>query len=326
MVALAREERARYVIPVGEASLLALLERRADFPAGAFPWPSLPQVRAICDKATVLAAAAPLGVRIPTQAILHSPRDDVSALRFPVVVKPARSVAGSPGRRRKFGAVHTASLEALHQALHDVPPEAYPVLAQERIVGPGIGIFLLRWGGATQGLFAHRRIREKPPAGGVSVYREAIAADPDLVRHSEALLAHFDWQGVAMVEYKVDQGTGIPVLMEINGRFWGSLQLAIDAGVDFPRLLLDCADGKPPGQPSAYMPGTRLRWWWGDVDQLLARLRHEPAALGLPPGAPGRWAAIRDFLTRHPEDRSETWRRDDPAPFRHETLAWFGVR
>ena len=38
-----------------------------------------------------------------------------------------------------------------------------------------------------------------------------------------------------MVEFKHDERDGVPKLMEINGRFWGSLQLAIDAGVDFPR-------------------------------------------------------------------------------------------
>ena len=141
--------------------------------------------------------------------------------------------------------------------------------------------------------FAHRRLREKPPSGGVSVYRESIAADPALVERSRRLLEHFGWQGVAMVEYKVDERTGTPMLMEINGRFWGSLQLAVDAGVDFPRLLIECAEGRLPRRRRLYAVGTRLRWWWGDVDQLLLRLRRSSEQLGLPAGvagqAPGRW-------------------------------------
>ena len=75
----------------------------------------------------------------------------------------------------------------------------------------------------------------------MSVYRESVAADPDLVRRSRALLDAFGWCGVAMVEYKLDERTGTPYLMEVNGRFWGSLQLAIDAGVDFP--------SPPPSMP-----------------------------------------------------------------------------
>lgn len=78
------------------------------------------------------------------------------------------------------------------------------------------------------------------------MYRESVVADPALVERSRRLLARLNWQGVAMVEYKIDASTGMPYLMEINGRFWGSLQLAIDAGVDFPRLLLEVATGGGP--------------------------------------------------------------------------------
>lgn len=326
IVALAHEHGAQFIIPVGEAALLAVLDRRDDLPPGALPWPAHDQVRAICDKAAVLAAATPLGIRVPRQATLRS-RDDVAVLgtpSLPVVIKPARSVAGAPGARRKFGVTHAATAEQLHTALEAMPEGAFPVLVQERVVGPGIGIFVLRWDGEVRAAFAHRRIREKPPAGGVSVYREAIALEPALLEKSVRLLEAFDWQGVAMVEYKVDQQSGTPVLMEINGRFWGSLQLAIDAGVDFPRLLLECAGGAAATSAPPYQAGVRLRWWWGEVDHLLALLRHSPAALGLPAGAPGRWAAVRDFLRHHPGDHPETWRRDDPAPFRHETLRWLG--
>ncbi len=126
-----------------------------------------------------------------------------------------------------------------------------------------------------------------------------------------------------MVEYKVDERTGVPILMEINGRFWGSLQLAIDAGVDFPRLLLECAAGHGPAAPAAYRTGTRLRWWWGDVDQLLLRLRRSNAELGLPPGSPGRLHALGEFVALRPGDRNEVLRLDDPLPFLHESLRWF---
>jgi hypothetical protein len=112
--------------------------------------------------------------------------------------------------------------------------------------------------------------------------------------------------------------------MEVNGRFWGSLQLAIDAGVDFPALLLAAATGEPVPPVSQYAVGVRSRWWWGDVDHLVARLRRSREALSLPADAPGRWSAIRDFLTIHAgSDREEILRRDDPRPFWRETRQWF---
>lgn len=323
IVALARTDEVARVLPIGEAALLALLERRDDLPDGAIPWPALDSVRAICDKAQVLDAAIPCGIRVPAQRILHDRHGDVAGLQFPVVVKPSRSVAGEAGARAKLRVAHAASAGQLSSILESLPDVAFPVLVQERIVGPGIGIFLLVWDGVVRAVFSHRRIREKPPAGGVSVYRESIAADPALVEKSVALLARFGWQGVAMVEYKVDAATGTPVLMEVNGRFWGSLQLAIDAGVNFPVLLLQCAEGRPPLAPPAYRDDVRLRWWWGEVDHLLARLRHSDAALGLPPGSPGRLAAIADFLRRDPRDRAEVNRPDDPLPARHERAAWW---
>ncbi len=323
VVALARAEGASRVLPIGEAALLALLERRDDLPAGAIPWPSLATVRAICDKAQVLDAAVPCGIRVPAQRILHDAQGNVRELRFPVVVKPSRSVAGDAGHRAKLRVAHAASAGELASILASLPGVAFPVLVQERIVGPGIGVFLLMWDGVVRAVFSHRRIREKPPAGGVSVYRESIAADPVLVRKSVALLERFGWQGVAMVEYKVDAASGTPVLMEVNGRFWGSLQLAIDAGVDFPVLLLQCAEGRPPQVPPAYREDVRLRWWWGEVDHLIARLRHSDAALGLPPGSPGRLEAIRDFLRRDPRDRDEVDRPADPRPARYERAAWW---
>jgi hypothetical protein len=155
------------------------------------------------------------------------------------------------------------------------------------------------------------------------VYAECVAPDEGLQRQSEALLDQLGWNGVAMVEYKRDIATGTPYLMEINGRFWGSLQLAIDAGVDFPNLLLAAELGQPVEPVVDYQIGVRWRWWWGSVDHLLARLRRSDAALALPPGELPRWRAVAALLPPWREgDRCETFRRDDPRPFLRETLDW----
>jgi hypothetical protein len=67
----------------------------------------------------------------------------------------------------------------------------------------------------------------------------------------------------------------------------------------------------------------RSRWFWGDVDHLLARLRRSNEQLSLPDGSPSRWQATRNFLTRHPNDIGEIRRRDDIRPFLRESLQWF---
>ena len=314
------------LIPIGDAALLATLPDRARLPNVLVPFPDESVVRRIADKAAVLEAAAAVGIAIPRQHIA-SDRDGLLAmaptLEYPVVLKPSRSVTEHGGRRLKLLVRHAAAASEVAAAATEIAAAAYPVLVQQRVVGPGVGVFLLVWNGETLATFAHRRIREKPPAGGVSVYRESIATDPELVRRSRALLDRFGWCGVAMVEFKIDARTGTPYLMEVNGRFWGSLQLAIDAGVDFPALLVATALGKPSAPVTAYTAGVRSRWFWGDVDHLLARLRRSREALSLPPGTSGRWAAVRDFFTVHRGiDREEILRRDDPRPFLRETAQW----
>ena len=132
------------------------------------------------------------------------------------------------------------------------------------------------------------------------------------------------WQGVAMVEFKRDAKTGTPYLMEINGRFWGSLQLAVDAGVDFPALVVAAALGHQPLPVLQYRIGVRSRWWWGDIDHLLIRLRHSATHLALPPDAPSSWRVLGEFLALwRPGDRSEVFRITDPRPFLRETAQWF---
>ena len=101
--------------------------------------------------------------------------------------------------------------------------------------------------------FAHRRIREKPPSGGVSVLCESVAVDPMLKEYAERLLRAAEYRGVAMVEFRI--GTdGRPYLMEVNARFWGSLQLAIDCGVDFPWLYYQMLMGEKV-EPVHELPG-----------------------------------------------------------------------
>jgi ATP-grasp domain-containing protein len=134
------------------------------------------------------------------------------------------------------------------------------------------------------------------------------------------LLKKIGWHGVAMVEFKVERDTGIPRLMEINGRFWGSLQLALDAGVNFPHLLYRLAKEKSVVVPDGgYKVGVKSRWLLGDLDHLLIRTFKSDKALRLPPGYPSRAQCALEFMRFFQKDlryEVECW--DDPAPARHE--------
>lgn len=322
-----RERGIRLLLPVTDPSMEAVLEHRALLPPYlVLPVPTLEAFRAASDKVGLLQRACAAGLAVPESVIVATPTSPVSfeAIGFPAIVKPHRSVVqgGEGGRRRKCPVAFVESEAACREALTALPPEAFPVMVQRRVRGPGEGIFLLRWEGRIVARFAHRRLREKPPAGGVSVYRESIVVERDLMAAAERLLNDLEWRGVAMIECKRDLTTGRPVLMEINGRWWGSLQLAVDAGVDFPRLVADIAlGGTIPPFPPSYRPGVRCRWFWGDVDHLLLRLFRSQRALHLGDDAPSRLTVLRDFFrwaTAH--DRWEIERRGDRAPFLLETM------
>ena len=74
----------------------------------------------------------------------------------------------------------------------------------------------------------------------------------------------------------------------------------LDAGVDFPSLLVARACGQRVFGPRAYKLGVRSRWEWGGVDYLLVRLRRSDTELSLPPGSPGRARAVLSALLRRP--------------------------
>jgi predicted ATP-grasp superfamily ATP-dependent carboligase len=319
------------VLPISEAALLAVLSSPEDLAGATVPFPPLHTFRAVTDKRALGEVARRIGLAVPPQWEVLTPADadhiDVDALSFPVVLKPARSVGEHEGVRSKQTVRHARDASELRTQLAALPAAAFPVLVQRRLIGPGCGVFLLRWNDVTVASFSHRRIREKPPAGGVSVYAEAVAPDPALVAQSERLLAALDWNGVAMVEYKMDASTGIAYLMEVNGRFWGSLQLAIDAGVDFPALLVQCVLQHALPPTPAYRAGVRGRWWWGEVDHVLARLRRSDAELALPPGSPSRTATVLDFLARwRANERDAVFRFGDPVPFFYESVRWLRRR
>lgn len=131
------------------------------------------------------------------------------------------------------------------------------VLVQGHVPGAGVGIFILMVNGHPRARFAHRRLHEVPHTGGVSSFRESVKY-PEVEAHALSVLRRIAWNGVAMLEYRRDPSTGAFRLLELNARFWGSLHLAIAAGVDFPRLLLDAWLGGREPEPS-WSPGVRCR-------------------------------------------------------------------
>ncbi len=292
------------------------------------PIPSLADYQALSNKFQLMEWAKKAEIPIPATLFLHGRHDLESALdkihRWPVVVKPGRSLIKDGALWKKTAVAMASDRDALQQLYQERWYLKWPSLIQEQVTGYGEGVFSLFVEGKPAVLFAHRRLREKPPSGGVSVLRESIPLPPAMIDYATRIMQSVTWQGVAMVEFKVASDTGVPYLMEVNGRFWGSLQLAIDAGIDFPWLLYQLVtSGSVQPLEFPYKVGVRSQWWLGDLDHLLIRVQRRDMELNLPPGTPSKVQTIKSLL--NPFERgshSEVWRADDRGPGRYELVSY----
>ncbi len=318
--------RIELLLPVTEIATTLLAEQRERLPSGcALPLPPTAALRIANDKARVLEMADRLGVPAPATRVIHSADDRWKlGLRYPIVIKPSRSRVVTTAGWVSSSVEYAANEAELSRRLQALPAELFPVMLQERIQGAGIGIFACYQGGRPVAWFSHCRLREKPPSGGVSVLCESIALDPIAVACAERLLTELHWHSIAMVEFKRSDSDGELKLMEINGRFWGSLQLAIDSGVDFPALVARIAGGESIDAPPAYRTGVRSRWLLGDLDRLLSILTRRTASLNLPASHPGRLRSLALVLNPVQSARSEVCRRDDRGPAWLELRQWLG--
>jgi predicted ATP-grasp superfamily ATP-dependent carboligase len=292
--------------------------------------PSFEAFDFVSDKWRLLQAAARCGVPVPRTEFVDGIaglRDALHRIEYPAVVKPVRSRIPTDHGWRP-ASVHYAYSEGELWRLYEETDylSSSPSLIQERIVGPGLGVFVLFDRGEPVTAFAHRRLREKPPSGGVSVLRESVHLDPRLREQATRLLGPLGWHGVAMMEYKQDRRTGNLFLMEVNGRFWGSLQLAVDAGIDFPYQLCQLARGRRPEPSRTYRLGVKSRWLLGDLDHLLLRLFKRDRDLRLPDAAPSRIRTLLDFLKFAGQGlHYEVLDRDDLRPFLYEVRQYLGA-
>jgi predicted ATP-grasp superfamily ATP-dependent carboligase len=182
---------------------------------------------------------------------------------------------------------------ALRRAYERASERSDDPLVQAHLSGEGCGYFGLYVDGEAVGGYSHRRIREYPPSGGASACAQSYQND-HLTTLGERLLDALEWHGVAMVEFKRD-ADGVPHLMEINPKFWGSLELGVRSGMNFPRALLAATDGDPDVR---FRP-RRVHW------PLSGDLQH---AVRRPSSAPG---VLSDLLSSQTESNLDA---SDPLP------------
>ena len=312
LLSLLSREAFDLVIPCNDPSLLPLEAYREQIdPLARLAIPHREAFRVAFDKLRSVELAGSLGIPLPRGIVVRAGQgiEEVrDGLRFPVVLKPRSSFVLERLNRRN-SVLRVERPDRLEDMLTPLLQEG-DVLVQEHFPGVGVGVELLAGDGETLLAFQHERVHE-PPRGGGSSYRKSVPLHPALLDAARRLMAALRWTGVAMVEFRQDHRSGGWIFIEINGRFWGSLPLALAAGVDFPYCLYQHLVEGRREFPSEYRVGLHARNLLLDVEWLLASLGGSPAAASWTLLKAAGEAACHLSFRR---ERSDTFVRDDPAP------------
>lgn len=317
-----RDESFDALIPITDMAMVPIVERKEDFEQYTkVAAPDLSTATKVLDKIETLKIARQQDLPCPATTFGEN-IDDAhrfsKEIVYPVVVRPRRKVTwiGEKALILKVTSNNYAydyqdfitKWAKLVLTLKKVGLDRDFLLVQEFIPGQGFGLEALMHEGRPKATFVHKRLREYPVTGGASTLRES-AKDDRLARLGIKLLAALQWDGVAMVEFRLNRSTGEPMLIEVNGRFWGSLPLAIRSGVDFPYLLYKLLIGTENLTNPEYEAGIKQRWLAGDFLWLYSSLVNG-----------GRRAkSIKEFLCAStvPDDIMTL---DDSAPFCNQML------
>lgn len=271
---ICRQENFSLVIPITEISSQLILMNQNKLSHLRLPFASYTQVMQLAHKGELVKLADKLNIPAPrTQFFSSGDEVDYTQLQYPLVIKPCLSRIFTESKWINTQVKIIRSEAELQSALKTTDYLANNAfMLQEFIPGHGAGIFCLFNQGKPYAFFAHNRLREKPPEGGISVLCESAAINPELKQIATDLLTEVNWHGVAMIEFRINP-EGKAYLMEVNTRFWGSLQLSIDSGVNFPVMLVANELNLPNSPPASYKVGQKLRWFLGDLDRLYLVLK-----------------------------------------------------
>ncbi|MBE3128285.1 MAG: ATP-grasp domain-containing protein [Actinobacteria bacterium] len=244
------------VIPVGGKDILPTLKYAKEKAI----LPSEESLRKCFDKYSTIQLAKDCGIPVPFSIHIKSLEeigkvDEI--VKFPCVIKPSCEIEA----KFVFYANNQEELNSHLEKSFRILGEnsKYGVIVQEYISGIGAGFFALYDKGTPVRIFMHQRLREWPISGGASTAAKAFYSDK-LKKYGLTLLNTLNWNGVAMIEFKYNYDEEEFYLMEINPKFWGSLELALRAGVNFPADMVKIYKGESLKYSEDYNINQHFYW------------------------------------------------------------------
>ncbi len=226
-------------------------------------------------------------------------RDAAAEIGFPLLVKPHMSARPEGMGLRERSSRRVSDVSELAAATEDF---GMPVLVQRCLRGPVHSL-----GGVItdQGLVAaaySRYVRTWPPEAGNVACSVSLPLPTQLREAAAALLDRLGWRGIFELEL-MEKPDGNLGLIDLNPRVYGSLELAVHAGVSLPAIWCDSLlEDRVISEFRDARAGVWYRWEDADVRYALRRLRS------------GGMRDVAPVLKPHRGTAHALFRLSDPGP------------
>lgn len=263
------------------------------------------------DKGDFMRLAAAEGMPVPQTWVIDS-RDDLdraaAEIEGPVIVKLRDSFA-SRGLWTFDEGGETFRTEFLHRYPDVAIGVPAPAIVQQRIRGRVHDVTTLWHRGREIASLSQLRQLTDWLDGGSGIVN--VTNDlPVLLDMSRKLLARLEWDGPLQLEWLEEEGTGRFFLLEANPKFWGTTQLSISAGLDYPSWWVSLHEGVEPHVP-AYRRNLMLRWLAKEIRTVLT----------VPDNRVRLCRELRGFFARfHHRPRISDFDWRDPLPSVHDWI------
>ena len=256
IVQFTRRQKIDLVLPVRDSTTLLLSKHKRKLPEQTRVYlPEGETVERLDDKAETLKIAESCEVATPRTYFPErlEVREIKEQVEYPVLVRPR----GGSGSR---GITYVESEAEFDGSYRSVLEDYGLPIVQEYVdkTGYSTACILLDGEGECKASFSYERLKEYPTSGGPTVVGKS-SDDPEVKRQATTLLREAGWKGAAEVEFILDE-EGVPLLLEVNPRFWTPIELAIRSGVDFPYLIYKLSRGHDVDPVHEYRTGVVYRW------------------------------------------------------------------
>lgn len=176
----------------------------------------------VMDKHSFLQKASDVGVPIPKTYKISSEIEN-----FPVFYKDDREATDSQ------------KIKGIANSKAELPENENGVLFQNLLTHPStFGFGFIAKEGEVLCAVQHEEVLSFPKIGGSAVYIKSLQEEK-VKKYSEDLIRSLNYTGWGLVEFKMNNDGTDYELMEINPKFWASIEFSLRKNPMFMKLLFD---------------------------------------------------------------------------------------